>query len=222
MPEAFTLAVDSTAPEASVALGQGGALRWETAVHAGRKPSEVLMTPLGQALESIPEDEHLGAILIGTGPGSYNGARVAIAAAQGIALVRNCAVAGISSLEALKTIRTGARCLAVGDARRGTMFVVRLEAGRIVGEVELVEPADLVGRVEVAVEEGHGVVTLEDPGRLLLPEVLEQEVRREAPEARYLLEGWEGRPGEEREALAAVPPEPFYLREAYITTPRKG
>ena len=220
MPEPSIIAVDCTASDASVALGVEGAVVFEKAVAAGRKPSEVLMTPLGEALACIPESERLGAVVVGTGPGSYNGARVAIAAAQGIGLVRECAVAGISSLEALKTIRTGERCLAVGDARRGTMFVVRLGGGRIVGEVELVEPADLVGRVEVAVEEGHGVVTLEEPGRLLLPGVLEQEVRREEPEARLLLEAWDSRSEEEREKLAAVPPEPFYLREAYITTPR--
>lgn len=221
MSATTTLAIDSTAPDASVALGDGQRLLWQRTVAAGRKPSEVLMTPLGEALAALPGDHELDAVLVGTGPGSYNGARVAIAAGQGIAMVRRCPLAGVSSLEGLKTIRTGERCLAVGDARRGTMFVVRLEGGRMVGEVELVEAASLVGRVEVAVEEGHGVVTLEDPARLLLPGALEQEVRREVPHAALLLEAWATRSAEEREELVAVPPEPFYLREAYITTPRK-
>lgn len=221
MSAAATLAIDSTAPDASVALGGGGRVVWQQTVAAGRKPSEVLMTPLGEALAALPDGDQLGAVIVGTGPGSYNGARVAIAAGQGIAMVRGCPLAGLSSLEALKTIRAGGRCLAVGDARRGTMFVVRVEEGRLVGEVELVEPAALVGRVEVAVEEGYGVVTLEDPARLLLPGALEQKVRCEVPEAALLLAAWESRRAEEQEALAEVPPEPFYLREAYITTPRK-
>jgi tRNA threonylcarbamoyladenosine biosynthesis protein TsaB len=204
-----------------VALSDGERLVWEKSVSAGRKPSEVLMNPLGEALEGIPEGEGLGIVVIGTGPGSYNGARVAIAAGQGIGMVRGCAAVGVSSLEALETTRAGGRCLAVGDARRGTMWAVRLEEGRVVGEAELLEAEDLVSRVEAAVEEGYGVVTLEEVGRLLLPEGLEKAVKQELPQARLLLEAWWARSAEEREAVVKVPPEPFYLREAYITTPRK-
>ena len=142
------------------------------------------MNPLGEALEGIPEGEGLGIVVIGTGPGSYNGARVAIAAGQGIGMVRGCAAVGVSSLEALETTRAGGRCLAVGDARRGTMFAVRLEEGKVVGEAELLEAEDLVSRVEAAVEEGYGVVTLEDVGRLLLPEGLEKAVKQEVINAK--------------------------------------
>lgn len=222
MFDRYALAIDSTAPEASVALGRGGALCWERSVSAGRKPSEVLMNPLGEALGEMVEGGELGVVIIGTGPGSYNGARVAIAAGQGIGMVRGCGVVGVCSLEALVTTRAGGRCLAVGDARRGTLFAVRLEEGRVVGEVELMEPGDLVGRVEAAVEAGCGVVTLEEVGRLLLPGSLEKEVRREVPQARLLLEAWGARSEEEREGLCGVPVEPFYLREAFITTPKGG
>ena len=97
----------------------------------------------------------------------------------------------------------------------------RLKVKRVVGEVELLEPANLVGRVEAALAEGYGLVTLEEVGRLLLPAELGQEVRQEMPEARLLLQAWQARSGEEQEKLKEVPPEPFYLREAYITTPKK-
>ncbi|MDA0768327.1 MAG: tRNA (adenosine(37)-N6)-threonylcarbamoyltransferase complex dimerization subunit type 1 TsaB, partial [Verrucomicrobia bacterium] len=75
MSESYALAIDSTAPEASVALGRGGALLWEQSVSAGRKPSEVLMNPLGEALGEMGEGGELGVVIIGTGPGGYNGAR---------------------------------------------------------------------------------------------------------------------------------------------------
>lgn len=221
MSEGYVLAIESSAPEASVALGFGGGLAFARSVAAGRKPSEVLMNPLAEALAGIPEGQDLAVVVIGTGPGSYNGARVAIAAGQGIGMVRGCQVVGISSLEALETTRAGGRCLAIGDARRGAMFVVRLEEGRVVGETELLEPEDLVGRVEAAVEEGYGVVTLEEVGRLLLPGTLEGEVRQELPTASLLLDAWKATGEEQQVALRDVPPEPFYLREAYVTTPKK-
>ncbi len=100
------------------------------------------------------------------------------------------------------------------------MFAVRLEEGQVLGETELLEPEDLVGRVEAAVEEGYGVVTLEEVGRLLLPGALEAVVRQEVPQASLLLEAWRARSEEEQVVVREVPPEPFYLREAYITTPK--
>jgi hypothetical protein len=41
------------------------------------------------------------------------------------------------------------------------------------------------------------------------------------PQARLLLDAWGARTAEEQEVVKQVPPEPFYLREAYITTPTK-
>ena len=103
MADGFQLAIESSSTRASIALSRGRDLVIATAVEAGRRPSEILIQPLQEALSHIDENR-LEVVLIGTGPGSYNGARVAIAAGQGVALVHECPVIGISSLEAISPI----------------------------------------------------------------------------------------------------------------------
>ena len=64
-------------------------------------------------------------------------------------------------------------------------------------------------------------MTLEDAERLGLPEELAVAVEVAMPEASLLLEAWQARSAEERDELIAIPPQPFYLREAHITVPRE-
>ncbi len=213
----WQLAIESSAPEASVVLGCDGELVYERSVAAGRRPSEVLMEPLQEALARVPEGGRIGVVLMGTGPGSYNGARVGIAAGQGVALVHGCGAAGLCSLEAVGVVRGGGRCLAVGDARRGTFFAVPLENGRLAGETELLEHEAFVRRVEAAAGDGVRLFGFEAVGRLGLPEELGSAVAVVVPEARLVLEAWRAKADEDQERLMAVPPQPFYLREPYVT-----
>ena len=56
-----------------------GKVVFSVEIEAGRRPSEVLLEPLEQAL-SLLSGESIELVVVGTGPGSYNGARVGIAA----------------------------------------------------------------------------------------------------------------------------------------------
>src|SRR3954466_10537513 len=65
------------------------------------------------------------AIVIGLGPGSYAGVRIAISAAIGLAADRDCELLGFPSVCAVET--SAERYSVVGDARRHSFFVVRIE-----------------------------------------------------------------------------------------------
>ena len=164
-------------------------------------------------------DESMEVVVVGTGPGSYNGARVGIAAAQGVGVVHGCPAVGISSLEARPSVRSGSPCLALGEARRETFFTAPLRDGRLSAAPILSEHPQFKERVREAVEHEIALVSLDPPSRLRLPEY---EILTELPTAPLLLEAWTGRSAEERRELESLPPQPFYLREPYITLPREG
>jgi tRNA threonylcarbamoyladenosine biosynthesis protein TsaB len=71
--------------------------------------------------EAAVELDELGAVVVGTGPGSYTGVRIGIAAARGLAFGLGVPVSGVSTLDALRA-EAGERAIAVIDARRGEVF----------------------------------------------------------------------------------------------------
>ena len=216
MAAGYQIAIETSAAHGSVALGRETEMLFEEEFELGRRPSEVLMEPLQKALEQV-DGESVGLILIGTGPGSYNGARVGIAAGQGIAIVHQCPVVGLPSPEALAIVRAGSPCLVLGDARRGTFFTLKICGGKLSGEPELMEHSKFKQEAEAASESGWLLVSLEDPARLELPGLA---ISQEVPSAGLLLEAWDHRSEDEKKELRGIAPEPAYLRPPHITQPK--
>src|SRR5262249_37322599 len=79
----------------------------------------------------------LDVVAVGRGPGAFTGVRLAVSAAQGIALALGIPAVPVSSLAALamQAPDNGAEILAVIDARMGEVY-----AGRFRRMGELVEP----------------------------------------------------------------------------------
>ena len=111
------LAFDTATDVAASALLDDGEVlgeRWSTA----RTLLEDLDALLRQASARPAE---LGALVVGTGPGSFTSTRIGLAAARGLAVALGIEGAGVSTLDALAAGADGA--LPVIDARRGEVFV---------------------------------------------------------------------------------------------------
>jgi tRNA threonylcarbamoyladenosine biosynthesis protein TsaB len=72
-----------------------------------------------EAAARTPED--LGALVVGTGPGSFTSTRIGLAVARGLGLALGIRGAGVSTLAALASSEAGA--FAIVDARRQEVFV---------------------------------------------------------------------------------------------------
>jgi len=96
------LALDTSTAWASVALYDGSSVLAEETWHAQRRHGDELFP----AIERILAHARLGLsdvdrIAVATGPGSFTGLRVAIAAAQGLARGSGASLAGVSTLDVL-------------------------------------------------------------------------------------------------------------------------
>jgi tRNA threonylcarbamoyladenosine biosynthesis protein TsaB len=115
----------------------------------------------------------LGALVVGTGPGSFTGVRIGLAAARGLALSLGLPGAGVSTLDALATGAPGA--LPVIDARRHEIFTV------VDGERTVLAPDELALETDVVCV-GSGAVRyrtlLEERGAVVPPDGDERHVPR--------------------------------------------
>jgi tRNA threonylcarbamoyl adenosine modification protein YeaZ len=204
------LAIESSTPRASLALLRDSHVIYEGGFESDRNHNSMLFDPLAQAIEALG-GETLNAVIIGTGPGSYSGTRVGIAAGQGVAMVHGCPAVGLSSLLAVG-ISEGA---AIGDARRGSAWWARVEQGN------LPDPTMLPTReLAATISSVETVFSFEDVKQLALPADLE--VLRLWPTAIRLGEAWLALPDLLKEELCAQPPQPAYLRPPHITAAKQG
>ena len=142
MPHSI-LALELSTPRGHIAVVQGGAVLFEKEFVSERSHNSMLYGPLGEALEAAGAS--LGLIVVGTGPGSYTGVRISIAAAQGVALSRSVPVIGRPSIVVLDAAE---RYAVIGDARRGQAYVTIIENGELMEPLSLMPTADAPGWLE--------------------------------------------------------------------------
>jgi tRNA threonylcarbamoyladenosine biosynthesis protein TsaB len=114
----LTLAFDTATSVATAALVRDGTVlgeRVSRAVSVLEDADELLR-------EAGAEQADLTRLVVGTGPGSFTGLRLGLAAARGLAFALDVPVAGISTLMALAAGTPGA--LPVIDAGRREVFVL--------------------------------------------------------------------------------------------------
>ncbi len=96
----IVLAIDSSTESASLALVQNNKVLAETTWRCGQNHSVELLPRLTRLLEEARiELKSVGCVLLARGPGSYNGLRVGLSTAKGLAYSLGIPIIGISSLE---------------------------------------------------------------------------------------------------------------------------
>ncbi len=127
----LTLSFDTATSVATAALVRDGEVLGERASRAVR----VLEDADELLREAGVEQSELGRLVVGTGPGSFTGLRMGLAAARGLALSLDVPVAGVSTLDALAAGAPGA--LPVVDAGRREVFT------HVNGEAACAAPQEL-------------------------------------------------------------------------------
>lgn len=204
------LAIELSTPTGGLAVLRGGAVLYEGAFTSNRSHNSMLYAPLAEALAAAGDT--LGLIVVGTGPGSYTGVRIGIAAAHGVALSRHVPVIGWPSLAALSPVEA---YHVAGDARRGKFYTGRIELGRMAGEIVLRDEADFRAWHEARAA-GEPCFTSDAAVPLGLAGV-----EAAQPSALLLARLAAGLEADEIGRLAGMELEPFYLTEAFITKAKK-
>ena len=143
-------------------------------------------------------------IVVGLGPGSYAGTRIAIATATGLHAATGAKLLGLSSLRGID--HTADEYDVIGDARRQSFFFARIAAREIVDGPLLCTRDELLARLNAST---HPVFASEEIADM--PDTITAH-----PSARVLAElGAKAPPSAD-----ARPLEPIYLREPHITQPK--
>ncbi len=146
----LTLAFETSAKAASVALTENGKLLGESYQNTGLTHSQTLMVMAEDLLKQCGRTvSDVTAVAVAEGPGSFTGVRIGVAAAKGFAWGRQLPCYGVSTLEAMAVslgIYEGHICACM-DARRSqvynALFLVDNGAIERVSEDRAIALADL-------------------------------------------------------------------------------
>ena len=143
-------------------------------------------------------------IIIGLGPGSYAGTRIAISAAIGLQAASKARLLGLPSICAIEN----ADYCVIGDARRQSFFFARIHEQELVEGPSLFSEADLKTKLDALQDDVP--IFCSDP----LPQFPLAVIGY--PSAELL-----ARLAHDSNRNFKLPPlEPIYLREPYITLPK--
>jgi tRNA threonylcarbamoyladenosine biosynthesis protein TsaB len=139
------LALDASTPVTAVALARDREVQTEVST-TGRGASETLLPAVHDALDLAGEE--LGSVelvLVGVGPGTFTGIRIAAATARALSAGTGIDLAKNSTLDALAApaLNCSPDVLAVLDARRGQVFARRFSETGPTSGVYCVRPEEL-------------------------------------------------------------------------------
>jgi tRNA threonylcarbamoyladenosine biosynthesis protein TsaB len=157
MPQPLTLAIDTAAPRLNLALalpdGRSDAFVDEIA----KGHAEILFDRLGSLLDRNDVGyESIARVAVTTGPGSFTGLRIGLAAARGLGLARAIPVLGIPSLLALSLSAPAGPVAVLLDARRDEAYFELFAAPGIGGDGPRLLP---MAAAQAAVPAGVTLIT---------------------------------------------------------------
>ncbi len=201
------LSLECSQPTASLCLADAeGRILCSASWYAERNHDAYLFPALQEAMDTLG-DAALTHILVGAGPGSYGGVRVALAAAVGIATVTGARSVAVPSWDDLASAAGEDACI-LSDARRGG-WTLRRPNGHIdvLNTAELLAEKNLLFSIEPAAELAARGIMVEEGGL--------------KPTAEGLVRTWMAFSPARQEELAARAPEPIYVRPPHITAAKR-
>jgi tRNA threonylcarbamoyl adenosine modification protein YeaZ len=221
MDDKLTLIFETSTPHASIATAatDGGLKQREFT--SDRSHNAVLFSPLKELLDARGKLQ-IGRVIVGSGPGSYSGTRVGIAAAQGVAIASGCPAVALPSILGVPSTQDGGYCLAIGDARRGSFWTAHVTDLRMTADPELTDAAGLEKIIRAAVRDGVAIFSFEDPSRFPLAEELRQQVKLEFPNATRLWHAWQTADETTQRRWLTEIPQPIYLKPPHITPAKRS
>ncbi len=202
------LALECSQPDASLCLAdaESGNILCSASWHAERNHDAYLFPALQKAMDALGEAP-LTHILVGSGPGSYGGVRVALAAAVGISTVTGARSVAVPSWDALVADAGSDACI-ISDARRGGWTVRHPDA-----RIEVLSTAELQALAAP-------LFSIE-PAEELLARGIKVTSGGLRPHAEGVVRSWLALNPGQQEALAARTPEPIYVRPPHITEAKR-
>ena len=161
----------------------------------------------GHLAEVQKQFGNVDTIVVGLGPGSYAGTRIAISAAIGLQVASGARLLGFLSICAMEC--DAGEYAVVGDARRQSFFFARVRDNDLIEGPNLMSEAELREKLD-KLDRKMSIFATEK-----LPRFERVELRY--PSAKLLAK----LAADPKRELAQPPLEPIYLREPHITIPKK-
>jgi tRNA threonylcarbamoyl adenosine modification protein YeaZ len=135
------LGFDLSTRRGSIALVNGGQILCARDWPNDRRNS----APFFAALDGIIREHGAPeAIVVGLGPGSYTGTRIAISAAIGLQATTGAALTGLSSLSGISEEN---EYIVIGDAKRASFFFATISGGLFATEPDLLSQNEMNERI---------------------------------------------------------------------------
>ena len=182
-----TLAIECSSSRGSIAVTDGDHPGFSLDFENPRGRGGEFFSALKEAVSCCGDFDQ---VLVGTGPGSYNGLRASIAAAWGLARARGAVLKGIPSVFGYDA----PEYFVLGDARAGQWFFAHIRHGVLASPIELLPPEQAAARL------AYGIPVFSTSPML-------DSACCEAPQARFFI----------RHLQQSGPAEPIYLKPPHIT-----
>ncbi len=208
----FILAIDTSTAHGQVAVVESGVTLFEESFSSHRSHNSQLFAPLREALVICNHRPSL--IVVGTGPGSYTGVRIGIAAVQGLAWSSRVPVVGLPSVLAPAVSDLPDEFMLCGDARRGMFYAAWVKNGALIEDVEQMDKTSFEARHLTHAEMPWFTFDEKPPLDMA-------NVSTVKPSASILAMIAAKKTTEEIATLAAVLMEPVYLSAPFVTPAKK-
>ena len=205
-----TLAIDTSTENGRISVLSENSIIFNELFTSERSHNSQIFSPLKEALKYCNDAPSL--IVVGTGPGSYTGIRIGIAAGLGLSMALDVPIIGIPSICGAESTNHNTSYHVIGDARRGSWYIAKIKGHQIIAGPKLFESVESIdGKFEI---EKERILSFDESPSFPGIEKTNTCTKKLAQIAANLSD-------KEINELRSVPPEPIYLRAPFITKPKK-